>query len=55
MKQKTLFKKNNFLARVKCDGAESCWNLHGLRSKCLSTLGFITAFKTFFDTIRLLF
>ena len=35
------------LTRAECDGAESCWNVHGLRPRCLSAHAFNTVFKTF--------
>ena len=46
MKCGTLFFSHFWLTSALWDGAESCWNVHGRRPKCLHAQGFNTASTT---------
>ena len=47
IKRGNCFLNHSCLTHAECSGAQSCWIVHGLRPKCLSSQYFNTVFKTF--------
>ena len=47
MKRGTSILSHTWLTLANCGGAESYWNVHEMRPKCLSAQDFNTIFKTF--------